>query len=107
MTFRNITQIKAANKAAGKYWFSPDTIRHFASRVESPIMSGRYWVESTRNADDSGREYKLCMAHDDGDVEYVRKPGGVDIFRFATRVDAIDALTDYIADLETAGYVNQ
>lgn len=106
MTFRNITEIKKANKAAGRYWFSPATVKLFASRTETPIMGGRFWVESTRNADESGREYKLCMVHDDGDVEYVRHPGGGDILRFATRVEAIDALTDHIADLETAGVSN-
>jgi hypothetical protein len=97
MTYRNITEIKKANKAAGKYWFSPATIKAFASRVETPIMEGRYWVESTRNYDDTARDYKLVVADDSGNVEYVRDPAGYDILCFSTRVAAIDALTEHIA----------
>lgn len=105
--FRNITEVKKANKAAGHFWFSPATIKAFTSRVESPIMGGRYWVESTTNADDTDREYKLVVAHDSGDVQYLTQPGTYTVFRFDTRVEALDALTEYIADQETAAYVAQ
>ena len=98
--FRNITEIKKANKAAGRFWFSPKTAKFFQSRVETPIMSGRYWVESTTNYDDTAREYKLCVVDASGDIEYIFKPGTYETLKFDTRVAAIDALTDYIAELE-------
>ena len=103
MTYRNITEIKQANKAIGHYWFSPATIKHFASRVESPIMEGRYWVESTRNSDNSDREYKLCRVDDDGVIQYVTGDNH-DTLRFASRVEALDYLTEYAAETEAAGH---
>ena len=104
-TYRNITEVKKANKAVGHYWFSPDTIKHFASRVETPIMGGRYWVESTRNADDSDREYKLCAASDDGVVGYLHDDKR-NILRFASRTEALDHLANYIWERESADYVS-
>lgn len=56
--FTNIAQIKEAAKASGSFWFSPSTVKYFRSRVESRIYessSCRYWVESIRNFDDTGR----------------------------------------------------
>jgi hypothetical protein len=83
--YTNIAEIKRANARAGKFWFSKDTVRAFKPRVETRIYDGgtsedfpegvRYWVESTTNYDDSGREYKL--AHFDvatGDIGYVHGP---------------------------------
>lgn len=106
MSYRNITEIKKANKAAGHYWFSTETVRHLAARVETPIIEGRYWVESTQT-DDSGREYKLCAASDEGVVGYLHDDNR-NILRFPTRTEAIDHLVDYISrKQEMAGYVNQ
>jgi hypothetical protein len=97
MTYRNITEVKRANKAAGYFWFSPATRKHWGARVETPVMDGRFWVESARTYDDEGREYKLVYATDDaGAVDYFRA-GGTDILRFPTRAEAIDALVEYIA----------
>lgn len=100
MPYRTITEVKRANKASGHFWFSPATVKAFASRVESPILGGRYWVESTTTYNDEGREYKLCVADDDGDVQYVRGDDG--ILRFETRVDALDALVEHINRIESA-----
>lgn len=97
MTYRNITEVKRANKAAGRFWFSPATIKCFGARVETPIMDGRFWVESARTYDDEGREYKLVTADDAGEVDYLRTGDSMDILRFPTRTEAIDALVEYIA----------
>ena len=45
----NITDIKRANKKAGKFFFSPDTMKFFGSRIESKVYEGRggiYFVTS-------------------------------------------------------------
>jgi hypothetical protein len=104
VTYRNITEVKKANKAAGKFWFSPATIKSFGARVETPIMDGRFWVESTRTYDDEVREYKLVTAEDAGEVSYLRIGG--DIARFPTRTEAIDALVEYIASLKETADAN-
>jgi hypothetical protein len=97
MTYRNITEVKRANKAAGYFWFSPATMKHWGARVETPVMDGRFWVESARTYDDEGREYKLVTADDAGGVDYLRAGDSTDILRFPTRTEAIDALVEYIA----------
>jgi hypothetical protein len=97
VTYRNITEVKKANKAAGYFWFSPSTIKHFGVRVETPVMDGRFWVESARTYDDEGREYKLVTADDAGAVDYLFAEGTTNILRFPTRTQAIDALVEYIA----------
>ena len=68
--FTNIAQIRDANNAAGYFWFSADTMRFFDSKVESRVfdagVDGKYpkgsrvWIESTRNYDDTGRDYKVA-----------------------------------------------
>lgn len=95
-TYRNITEVKKANKALGRYWFSPDTVRFFKSRVETPIIAGRYWVESTTTYNDEGREYKLARVGDDGDISYVDYRNNV----YPTLIAAKAALLDLIAKEE-------
>lgn len=102
--FTNIAEIKRANKNAGRYWFSVDTVRAFKSRVESRIYDGgashdypegsRLWVESTTNYDDTAREYKLAIFDvATGDISYVsaRAPKFTTL-RFRTKAAAVQAL---------------
>lgn len=96
MTFKTITEAKRANKAAGHYWFSPNTVRLFKSRVETPIIAGRYWVESTTTYNDVGREYKLVRADDDGDISYVHGPN-YECLVYGTLQAAKAALLDHVA----------
>ena len=50
MTYNNLTQIKRANKAAGSYWFSPDTLRFFNSKFPArcvyPVRDGAFFISS-------------------------------------------------------------
>lgn len=46
-----MTAIKAANKAAGRYWFEPGTLRFFDSHVGQTVYQGAggvYFVSSER-----------------------------------------------------------
>lgn len=90
MTFSTMTEIKAANKAQGFYWFSPDTIAFFDAKIEYPLAGGRFWIESTRNYDDSAREYKVCEVAPDGDIDYAAEPHSF---------DDIDAAVDRLNEL--------
>jgi hypothetical protein len=44
--FRSIREIEQANVAAGQCWFSPSSLRWFASRVHGQVYGGRYFVSS-------------------------------------------------------------
>ena len=88
--FKNITEVKRANKARGHYWFSPATVKSFKSRVETPVQGGFYWVESTTNYNDTAREYLAVGCSPDGDIQYLHGAQ-----RFATKASAqriIDAI---------------
>lgn len=93
--FKNISEVKKANKTAGHYWFSPDTVKYFASRVETPVIGGFYWVESQRNYDGTAREYKAVAASPDGDISYLHGAEG-----FATLEDAKAVIDEIIASRE-------
>jgi hypothetical protein len=94
--FTNIAEIKRANKAAGFYWFSPSTVRTFASRVESRIFDNgrneRLWVESTTNYDDSAREYKIAVFTVDGSNISWLMTRDYAVLRFRTKNAALEAL---------------
>jgi hypothetical protein len=94
--FTNVEEIKKANAAAGRFWFSPDTIKAFAARVETRVYyagdNRRLWVESTRNYDDSAREYKIAVfGVADADVSYLWAES-VGILRFRTKRAAVECV---------------
>jgi len=89
-TYQSIDEIKAANRAAGEYWFSPVIERQFDPHAETPIMAGRFWVESINNHNCTGRTYLLCVARDNGVVVHLGGPKG--LLKFNTRLDAVTAL---------------
>ena len=101
MSYTNIADIKSANKSAGLYWFSPATVRAFKSRVVSRIydagvsedypQGSRLWVESTRNYNDSGREYKIARFNvESHDISYAHE--NYTTLRFGSKDAAIAAL---------------
>lgn len=69
MTYFTIDQIKRANKERGQYFFSPDTMRFFRSRVLQGVYGGKYFVTSERYSDDTPRRYTVRVANSDGTVE--------------------------------------
>jgi hypothetical protein len=66
-TFTSTDEILAANRAHGHYWFAPDTVRFFESRVYGSVHFGRYFISSERQ-DDAPRRYKVRMADEAGAV---------------------------------------
>lgn len=73
--FDTINQIKAANKAAGQFFFSADTVRGFESRVESDVLWGRYFVTSEATFDGKGRAFTIRCAEDNGHITTVGEFG--------------------------------
>ena len=74
--FKTINEIKEANKDAGYFFFSPDTMRTFNSRVASGVLKGRYFVTREDNFDRSKFRYSVRMARDNGSIERLGKFNG-------------------------------
>ena len=105
--YTTLKEIKYANNAAGKYWWSKDTKRMFKPKMESGIFiepptedyprGSRCWVESTCDHTDTGREYKLVRFDvATGDVSYIRQPDSYDRYCYPTKAPAIKALRDML-----------
>jgi hypothetical protein len=66
--FKSLDDIKLANERVG-YFFSPDTMRFFSSRISRtvyPNAYGTYFVTSERNSEDDDRRYTVRHATPDG-----------------------------------------
>lgn len=84
--YKTITEIKAANKALGHFWFDQPC------RTETPILGGYYWVESRPRDDDPGRRwYAPVKADDEGMVFWVDTN--------ANRLDTLDAARAVIDEI--------
>ncbi len=60
----SIYAMKVSNKSAGHYWFEPDTLRFFSSRISQEVFSagkdrGQYFVSSERYNYKSPRLYTV------------------------------------------------
>lgn len=77
-----IQSIKNKNKAAGYFFFSRDTMKFFASKIESPLMYGGdtygYFVTSEKTGFESKkRHYKVRQANlISGDVSSIPSSKG-------------------------------
>ena len=51
--------VRRKNKESGQYFFSPDTMKFFKSRVESGLIKGKYFITSEQNQDDDPRLFTV------------------------------------------------
>lgn len=68
MTYKSIAEIVTANKEAGQYFFSPDTMAFWGSKVETDVIEGCYFVTSEDNYDRSEKVFKVRKALPDGTI---------------------------------------
>lgn len=81
MPYRTIQEIKDANKRAGGHWFGEEEMAFFASRIESEVIKGRYFITSeqylatdygkTQGFTDGPRKYSVRVCDDNGHIETV------------------------------------
>lgn len=73
--WRNLDEIRTANRVRGHYFFEPSTMRFFASRVLNGVIGGRYFITSERfrgsRGDNGPRRYTIRECGPDGDVDTV------------------------------------
>lgn len=74
-----IQEIKRANRKAGQYFFSPDTMRFFASRVSSSVFEGAggiYFITSEKKCfDDNRRVFHVRRFNPNGSVSSIFPAG--------------------------------
>lgn len=74
--FKNMNEIKAANRAIGHHFFDADAMRFFLSRIEDGgrVYGGRYFITSEQfefRGELFERRYSLRRANDDGSIDTV------------------------------------
>jgi hypothetical protein len=78
MTFQSIEEIKQANKASGRHFFSPDTMRFFNSIVYDDVfphhnLPQTFFITSEKMNGMSARYYMVRCAHPDGSMSSISK----------------------------------
>jgi len=90
--YRDVHEIKQANRAAGYHFFEPSTMRFFRSRVGDTVYGGRYFVTSEQFDWSSPRLYTVRVANDDRTIDDV---GGFQAY--PTHTAAVRAIRRLIA----------
>lgn len=72
-TYKNITEIKAANKAIDNHFFDADALRFFNSKVYPEIIHGNVFITSERYDENSPRLFTVRCALENGSIESVSK----------------------------------
>lgn len=67
--FKNITEIKQANKAAGFHWFTKATIRFWRTKVVSRVYHGQYFITSEPDVHGNDVRYTIRKASADGSID--------------------------------------
>jgi len=98
MEYATITQIKQAHEDQGGFFFSPDSMRFFGSRILSPVFPGGVFITSERDtprvpgpaAWGGERRYTVRVCGPNGDIDTLSEFG-----QFPTRAAAIDWARGY------------
>jgi hypothetical protein len=79
MPFRDMNEVRAANKRIGHHYFDRETLRWWLSRIGDELYGGRYFVTSERDrlghVWDGRRRYSVREALPDGSVDTVGEFG--------------------------------
>lgn len=69
--FKNVAEVKIANRAINNHWFEPRTMRFFNSHVESGMYGGRFFITSERMELTMPKRFTVREALPDGDIKTV------------------------------------
>lgn len=71
--FKNIKELKEANKEAGYHFFSKEIMKFFASKIESNLYKNKTFITSEKKCfDDYTRVYSVRKANSDASIETVK-----------------------------------
>jgi hypothetical protein len=88
MRYKSMSEIRAANAAAGHYFFSRDTMRAFESKIEGGPYGGRFFVTSEQPPH-GPRVFTVREALANGRIRTVGEEGPEFGDRYATVAEAI------------------
>ena len=72
--YRNTTEIIEANKEAGQFFFSKNTMRFFKSHVLYGVYGGKYFLTSEKKCfNDYTRVYSVQMINEDCSIDNIFK----------------------------------
>ena len=69
--YRNIREVEDANRRAGYFFFTPETMRFFRSRVHDAVYGAGFFVTSEQYEPGYPRLYTVRFARPDGSVASV------------------------------------
>lgn len=69
-TYRNLSDVIAANEAIGNHWFDRSTMRFFNTKIESNLIAGHRFITSEKGPD-GVRKYTVREACPDGTIDTV------------------------------------
>lgn len=71
MIFRDIHELKDANRRNGNHWFSTETMRYFGTKIHGKLIDGRYFITSEFSFDKTQRLYTIRAAREDASIETI------------------------------------
>jgi hypothetical protein len=92
--FKNITEVKKANKAKGQHFFSKDTLAFFGSNVYAGLYTvgnRQFFITSEDNFNRTKKGYTIREALPDGDIKTIGE-----FLQYATKEQALFAIPFYI-----------
>lgn len=69
--FRDMQEVRQANRALGHVWFSAETMEYHGTTVESELIGGQWFVTRDRTWN-GGKAYTIRHVDSDGDVHTER-----------------------------------
>lgn len=69
--FNTLSEVKAANKKIGNYWFSKGAMSFFNSKVESTLYKNQCFITSEQYNSESERRYSVRVALSDGSIDTI------------------------------------
>lgn len=87
-----MVDVKRNNKEVGLFWFSPDSMRFFRSRIESELIGGKFFVTSEQYNEDTPRFYSVRKY--DSKTHHIDTVGKFQ--GYGTCQDALDAIREEV-----------
>lgn len=92
----NIKEAIKLNKKSGSYFFNPETMRFWDSKIETDLIEDKYFITSEKTA--NGKDRKFTIREFNGDYSIINDIG--EFLEHSTLSDAEAALTNYLEKIK-------
>lgn len=83
--------VKRNNGNAGRFFFSPDSMKFFRSKIESRLLKERFFITSEQAGDEHPREFTIRVY--DADTHKIGTMGGFQAYK--TKEEAEIAIAEF------------